>query len=276
VLPRDLLLRGLVFEGRRVPLLSPQGIFRPRIAELPLTITTSPNSPYDDAFSEDEYLRYRYRGTDPAHRDNVGLRRLMQAGRPLIYFHGIVPGRYLAVWPAYIVGDDPAGLTFSVAVDDVASIRIGVQATRPMAEGAEARCVYLTTTVRARMHQRGFRERVIEAYRSQCAFCRLRHRELLDAAHIIPDQAEMGEPVVSNGIALCKLYHAAFDSFMLGVRPDYVIEVRADILHEEDGPLRLHSLQDLHQTRMILPASRDQWPSPDSLAWKYDRILSGP
>jgi putative restriction endonuclease len=97
VLPRDLLTQGFHFEGERVPLLAPQGIFRPRVAELPLTITTSPNSPYDDAFSDDGYLHYRYRGTDPDHRDNAGLRRLMHAGRPLIYFHGIVPGRYLTV-----------------------------------------------------------------------------------------------------------------------------------------------------------------------------------
>jgi putative restriction endonuclease len=37
---------------------------------------------------------------------------------PLIYFHGIVPGRYMASWPVHIVGDDPQALTFTVAVDD--------------------------------------------------------------------------------------------------------------------------------------------------------------
>ena len=31
VLPRDLLAQGFVFEGQRVPLLGPQGIFKPRI-----------------------------------------------------------------------------------------------------------------------------------------------------------------------------------------------------------------------------------------------------
>jgi len=29
---------------------------------------------------------------------------------PLIYFHGVVPGRYLAVWPVFIVGDEPENL----------------------------------------------------------------------------------------------------------------------------------------------------------------------
>ena len=40
------------------------------------------------------------------------------------------------------------------------------------------------------------------------ALCRLRHQELLDAAHITPDGDAEGEPVISNGVALCKLHHA--------------------------------------------------------------------
>lgn len=42
VLPRELLREGLEFQGEQVPLISPQGIFKPRIMDLPLTITTSP------------------------------------------------------------------------------------------------------------------------------------------------------------------------------------------------------------------------------------------
>jgi hypothetical protein len=33
--------------------------------------------------------------TDVAHRDSVGLREAMRLQVPLIYFHGIVPGRYM-------------------------------------------------------------------------------------------------------------------------------------------------------------------------------------
>ena len=43
----------------------------------------------------------------------------------------------------------------------------------------------------------------------RCALCRLRHQELLDAAHITPDSEAEGEPLVSNGVVLCKLHHAA-------------------------------------------------------------------
>ena len=54
----------------------------------------------------------------------------------------------------------------------------------------------------------------------------LRHHELLEAAHIVADSDPEGEPVVSNGLALCKLHHAAFDANILGVHPDYRVEVR--------------------------------------------------
>jgi putative restriction endonuclease len=271
VLDRRLLEEGFDIQGQRVPLISPQGIFKPQIMTLPLSITTSPVSPYDDAFSEKGILHYRYRGTDPKHRDNVGLRQVFEQKRLLVYFHGIVPGRYMAVWPVYIVGDDPSSLTFTIVVEEASSL---VVEPFPLTdETTDIRRAYLTTTVRQRLHQRAFRERVLGAYRSQCAFCRLRHRELLDAAHIIPDRAPEGKPVISNGIALCKLHHAAFDSFMIGVSPDYVIRVREDILEEEDGPVLLHGLQGLHNKQLVLPSPQANWPDPELLDWRYERFL---
>jgi hypothetical protein len=93
---------------------------------------------------------------------------------------------------------------------------------------------YAERTVRQRLHQPIFRRQVLAAYRTQCALCRLRHGELLDAAHVKED-SDGGEPVVPNGIAMCAIHHRAFDSFVLGVRPDYVIEVRRDVLGEADS-----------------------------------------
>ncbi len=118
VLPRKVLEQGFEFQGQRIPLIAPQGIFKPRILNLPISITTSPKGPYDDCFGKDNFLIYRYRGTDPNHRDNVGLRKAFELKLPLIYLHGIEPGKYLATWPVYIIGDDPSSLTFKVAVDD--------------------------------------------------------------------------------------------------------------------------------------------------------------
>jgi putative restriction endonuclease len=276
VLSRSILAQGFVFGDQRIPLVSPQGIFKPRIlAEYPLTITTSPSGPYDDSFSHEGLLLYKYRGTDPNHRDNVGLRNAMQEKVPLIYFHGVVPGKYLAVWPVFVVGDDPQQLTFTVAADDYYAIDNYIKNDFPgLHKSEEARRIYVTSSVKQRLHQRSFRERVIHAYREQCAFCRLKHLELLDAAHIIPDSEPGGDPVVTNGVALCKLHHAAFDSFMLGIRPDFKIEVREDILEEEDGPMLLHGLQGLHLKKIILPKHTNLWPNPDLLELRYEKFRS--
>jgi putative restriction endonuclease len=269
VLPRTLLAQGFEFEGIRVPLLGPQGIFKPRIlSEAPLSITTAPRGPYDDAWSSTGLLRYAYRGTDPAHPDNVGLRRAMQRRLPLVYFYGLAPGQYLPAFPVYIVGDRQSELAFEVAVDDQAALR--EDSLSAIAEDrAEIRREYVTATVRRRLHQQAFRARVIEAYRTRCAFCRLRHQELLDAAHITADSAANGEPVVSNGLALCKLHHAAFDRHFLTVRPDYVIEVRRSILDEEDGPMLLHGLKEMHERQIIVPREVSLQPDRDRLEQRY-------
>jgi len=273
VLPRTLLQEGFEFEGERIPLVSPQGIFKPRAMEFPLTITTTPEGPYSDAFAPDGLLAYRYRGTDPNHPDNVGLRQAFARKRPLIYLHGILPGRYLAVWPVFAVADDPSSLTFHVAVDDQASVADYNQDVL-LDERATDRRAYVTRLVRARLHQRTFRERVLHAYQSQCALCRLRHLELLDAAHFIPDTDPAGEPRVTNGIALCTLHHAAFDALLLGIDPDFKVHIRQDVLSEEDGPTLRYALQALHGTKVTLPQSKRDWPTRDVLDWRFNRFKS--
>lgn len=271
VLPRrPLLERGFDFQGETVPLVSAQGIFKPRIMELPISITTSPKGPYDDSFGEDGLIRYKYRGTNPNHRENVGLRVLMERQIPLIYFHGIVPNRYLAIWPTFIVGDNPASLTFQVAVEDMRLLNQALG--NEVAESDLARRTYLTTSVRQRLHQKGFREKVLQAYHDSCALCRLKHRELLDAAHIIPDSEPDGLPIVTNGLSLCKLHHSAFDSFIIGINPDYEVIVRNDVLEEIDGPVLQYALKDLHKSKIILPNSFNQRPDRDSLAWRFEKF----
>ena len=275
VLPADVLRRGFQFQGVRVPVMGPQGIFKPAVLpDVPLSIMTSPNGPYDDDFSSDDHLDYRYRGTDPMLRDNVGLRLAMTRRTPLVYLFGEVPGLYHPVWPVFVVGDDPKRLTFRIAADrtelaEIAANRAGEYA---MLAGEDGRRAYVTSIVRARLHQRGFRERVLRAYREQCALCRLRHRDLLDAAHIIADAETGGEPVVTNGLALCKIHHAAFDRLLIGIRPDYVVQVHPKILTESDGPMLRHGLQGLHDRPLVLPKFRRDYPDPDRLARRFEEF----
>jgi len=249
-----------------------QGIFKPAVLDLPLSLTTVPvvpgkERPYDDGVTEDG-ITYRYRGTDPNQRDNAGVRLAMLQRVPLIYFHGIVPGRYQAEWPVYVVNDNPAALTFTVLIDD--RVTFATPVDHVAEDGRDAARRYITATVQKRLHQRTFRQRVIAAYQEHCAICRLRHDALLEAAHILPDGHPRGVPSVPNGISLCKLHHAAFDAHMIGVTPDYLIEVREDILIERDGPMLEHGLQGFHGERLRTPRSELLRPDRGFLAERYE------
>lgn len=273
-LPRTA-LETFELDGRRVPLVGPQGIWKPAICELPLSITTIVRGPYSDSFDDQSgTLRYAYRGTDPQHRDNVGLRRAMAERVPVVYFHAVEPGSYVAAYPVFVVGDDPSGLRFALQVDDLSAALAPAMAGHRISEdNTEARRAYVTRTVRQRLHQVVFRERVIRAYQERCALCSLHHQELLDAAHITPDRDPEGEPVVSNGVALCKLHHAAFDRLFFAIRPDYLIEVRQSILDEHDGPMLVVGLQQIHERRILLPRRPSDRPDPERLERRYAEFL---
>ena len=108
VFPRDLLIRGFVFNNERITLIGAKGIRKPKSMTLPLSITTISNGPYSDIFTREGFLKYKYRGTDPNHPDNRGLRELMILRQPLIYFHSIIKGKYLSSWPVYLINDNKA------------------------------------------------------------------------------------------------------------------------------------------------------------------------
>jgi putative restriction endonuclease len=273
-LPRTMLAEGFILDGQRVPLIGPQGIFKPAaLPEVPLSITTVPEveqraRPYEDEIGDDGLVRYRYRGSDPNHRDNAGLRLALQRGTPLVYLYGIVPGEYMPIWPVFIVGDDPTTLSFSVAVD--LKETLAVSPVEQSGAVAEARRSYITRLTQQRLHQQGFRKRVLRAYQERCAVCGLRHSELLDAAHILPDGHPKGEPIVPNGLALCGLHHCAFDRSFLGIRPDLMIEIRADILRESDGPMLVHGLQGFQGVRIAVPGRTELQPDREFLAERYE------
>jgi putative restriction endonuclease len=269
VMPRTVLAQGFQLGGARVPLIGPQGIFKPAVCSLPLSITTVPAvggraRPYEDEYGY-EGVRYHYREQGgPNHPENLGLRRAMVDQVPLVYFHGHRPGMYHAEWPVYVVADDPREMVFTVLTEEA------VLPDMPATVADAPRRAYLARMMTTRIHQSRFRLLVLEAYRETCAVCRLRHTELLDAAHILPDTHPRGEPVIPNGLAMCKLHHAAFDAEILGVRPDMVIEVRDDVLKEIDGPMLRHGLQGFDGQRIILPRRPDERPNAEFLAERYE------
>lgn len=278
VLSHGLLSHGFQFEGERVPLLGPQGIFKPKVLpELPLSITTSPNSPYDDELhSSSGMINYCYRGHDPMHPDNVRLRKAMQRQVPLVYFFGTRKGWYVPTYPVFVVADDPKRMTVSIQTDDERFLADYAHRGAMVLVGEEpgARREYHTVTAKRRVHQQVFRDRVLAAYRTRCALCRLRHGSLLDAAHIVPDSEPNGLPIVSNGLSLCKIHHAAYDLGFLGIGPDCQVQVNPRLLEEVDGPMLQHGIKEMHGHRIEIPQSSRLRPDRERLAWRFERFLA--
>lgn len=269
---------GFVVDGERIPLVSAQrGIFKPRRMRFLLSIRTVFPRPggrvwYDDQrevhrqiFAGDESVDYAFMGQDPDAADNRWLREAFENQVPVIYFLGIAPGRYQAMLPTFIVGWDAATLK--------ARIAFGVpdqSALAPPETALERR--YALRQVKQRLHQASFREAVISAYGGRCAISRLPESRLLDAAHIVADTHErFGQPIVSNGLPLSKIHHAAFDAHLIGIDPDYRLHVAERLLAQNDGPM-LEGLKRLDGGMICTPRRSQDKPDRDRLALRFERF----
>ena len=269
---RNGLDQGFPFRGSRVPYLNYQkGIYRAAVQTGPaaLSIQTSYRSPYADHDTADGYL-YDYRAGVAGERDNRALRAACELQVPLVHFVGTRPGWYRPVYPCYITEDDPVARRVLVSPGAMVG-PLDDQEAAPLEDELERR--YAVRSVRVRMHQARFRGRVLPAYRNQCAICRLKEERLLDAAHILADAAEEGQPTVSNGVSLCSIHHRAFDNDLVGVSPDYRVAVSRKLLDDEDGPM-LELLKRFHGATIEVPLRRQARPEPDRLAARFERFLA--
>lgn len=260
------------FDGTRIALMDAgRGIRKPAGMDAALsvrTVYTPPNAtpPYADEAGRDGFLRYKIRGDDRLHAENVGLRTAMRRSLPLIWFVGVSSGLYLARYPVYLVEEEAAQQQFVVALDP---LQARTWHSGPQDEDERR---YAETIARRRMHQPLFRARVLHAYEKRCAICRLRHESLLDASHIVSDRHSLGQPVVPNGLALCKIHHAAFDQNIIGISPDLVVDIRHDILLEVDGPMLRHGIQEMQGTRLSIPRQRASRPDRERLDLRYQEF----
>lgn len=267
---REQLANDFVVAGERFPLVDRgRGIRKPQGWRAALSIMTAAPKPgqprpYEDAEGPDGLHRYKLRRDQRGTAENESLRAAMREQAPLVWFYGIRAGVFNAIFPVWLTDEEPELDQFVLALTD------GQRLVRPNSAVEETFRRYLIAETKRRLHQPLFASQVMLAYETRCAVCRIGHRELLDAAHIIPDNAPGGEPIVQNGLALCKIHHAAYDRNILGIRPDHVIEIHHRLLDEIDGPMLRHGLQDHHgQTLMQVPVRRSDRPDPDRLLERY-------
>lgn len=261
------------FRGERFRLMDAQrGIRKPAVLSSALSIRTTyrpegAERPYEDDLGPDGLVRYKWRGDDRDHPENRALREAMHQRVPMIWFWGVGTALYKPIFPIYLIDEEPQLQQFVVATDGLQHL----QSTGSKVE--EVMRVWLRSETTRRLHQPVFRSMVMRAYNTRCAVCELKHSVLLDAAHIVEDKHELGIAAVRNGLALCKIHHAAYDAGILGVTPQLKVEIRDDILHEVDGPLLEHGLKGLHgEPLRVVPSRRAERPDPELLEIHYTRF----
>jgi putative restriction endonuclease len=256
-------LENFQFEDQSLRLIdTSRGIWNPKSMSVTMSIVSKPNGPYDDEDIEGGLLKYRYRAGS-IEGDNRKLRAATKTGIPLILLRWIAAGIYVPVFPVYVVEDDPVNKWVLVALDE--SIRIISESKE---ESLDQRA-YAQRVAKVRLHQSEFRGRVMVAYDKSCAVCDLKHPELLDAAHIIPDGHPNGLPIVTNGLALCKIHHGSYDANFLGIDSNFKIHISHSILNEVDGPMLKYGIQAMHGRSIRLPESPRNQPDRDRL---YERF----
>jgi putative restriction endonuclease len=248
-----------------------KGIFRARAQTGPaaLSITTSFNSPYRDRATADGWI-YSYRAGDVNQPDNRALRAAYADQAPLVYFQGTRPGYYKPLFPWFVDADDPVEMEVHVSPGQVVLADDALLAV-PLDDPIER--LYAFRNARVRLHQTRFRGRVLPAYRDRCAICSLKEPRLLDAAHIVGDLEEHGEPTVSNGVSLCSIHHRAYDEHLVGISADYGVRVSRRLLDDEDGPM-LELLKGFDGATITLPERRAWRPDRERLELRFQRFLA--
>ena len=280
-LTSDDLAGGFTFEAQRVPFVNPQrGIFKPRaMAHLLSVRTVYPRVGnrvwYDDQrrvhaqiHSGDELIDYAFMGRDPDAADNRWLREAMENAVPIIYFLGVAPGRYEAIYPTFVMDWSATNLTAKLAFAPSVTEARPNPSTAAVPLPAERR--YALRMVSQRLHQASFREAILAAYGGRCAISGLPEPRLLDAAHIVPDTAIDGLPVVTNGLPLTKMHHSAFDANLIAIDPDYRVHVSDQLLSINDGPMFEHGLKAMNGRSILLPKRTEDHPDRDRLAARFE------
>lgn len=254
------------YQGMHISLIGQRGIINPSMLDETLLVQTSHRSPYLDDSSSGP-LNYKF---EAQHGNlggsNIKLRRAMQNKVPIVYLEGFESGKYIAWVDVLITGEDLDAGHVTINLDKAAnSVILGES-------GSDLEKQYSLRMAKQRVHQPKFRAEVLYAYKTSCAICRLKHGKLLDAAHIVPDSDPRGIAAVQNGMALCKIHHTAYDARFIGITPDYVVKVNADLLLEVDGPMLKHGIQEMHNTQILLPDNKNKRPDQELLAITFEKF----
>ncbi|MFO1477885.1 MAG: HNH endonuclease [Verrucomicrobiota bacterium] len=110
-------------------------------------------------------------------------------------------------------------------------------------------------TVRVRVNQSFFRDRILSAYNFRCCVTGLTVQPLLTASHIIPWAEDVQNRLnPRNGLCLNALHDRAFDRHLMWIEDDYVIRFSAQLREVADSDNEtVRWLESFDGAQLILP-----------------------
>lgn len=127
---------------------------------------------------------------------------------------------------------------------------------------------YAVISTKKALRDISFRDRVLNAYGYQCAFCGVQLR-LLDAAHVLPVPHPESTDDTNNGVSLCTLHHRAYDRSFITFDGDYNTHLNENMAEEfrqsgDDGGLEAFRAN--LRPMLILPPDRRDRPKETYIA----------
>lgn len=260
-------LGEFIFAGQKIRVIDSQGgIWNPGASwplgeelRATLSINTTKSKKYEDQEVSGGLWRYDYQSGGTAGK-NTKMRKAMELQLPVMWFVQQDSGRYVP-YRVFIISDFPEEGYCLIAPD------LSLASASKSESLIERR--YAERTMKQRLHQPAFRARVLSAYQTKCAICRLGHGRLLDAAHITPDNDKTSSTSITNGLSLCKIHHTAYDIIIVGIDADYTVHIRQDIMNESDGPMLEHGIKEMDKIKLWVPPGHGEKPDPARLEVRF-------
>lgn len=276
-IPRKAIAEGFRYQNEKV-LLDNQavGIFKPRqMFECAISIKTTmrrdgSDGIYNDHRASDGFYKYSLQSGDPLKGNNKYLWASKNANLPFIYFHAVSPGFYTAIWPCFITEIHPEKGYALISEGSEQSVQLDKPTFYQIPDPVESQ--YCVRETKVRMHQASFRQNILQAYSEKCAITGLDNRKLLEAAHIIPDSRHNGAQHVNDGIAMSRLHHRAYDANLMGITPDYKIQLSEEIKSGDYNEFVSSAFLIYEGQKLKLPRNADCRPNQDKLAERFEEF----
>jgi len=129
------------------------------------------------------------------------------------------------------------------------------------------------TTAKQRIYQNFFRASVLSGFNQQCCICRLPHRDILIASHIVPWSVREDARVnPQNGLCLCASHDLAFERGLIGIGTDFSILLSDRVKKSKDLASQFLFIA-FEGKRIALP---DRFtPREEFLSWRLEKFIEG-